>query len=93
MSRPLNLRRDFFSPQSSLLISAEKDFYPDRKTLLSRPQTTVIPTKDYCHPDHRLLSSRPQTTVIPTVVEGSQLTCRRSFGFAQDDKVAPIDRV
>ena len=71
MSRPLNLRRDFFSPQSSLLISAEKDFYPDRKTLLSRPQTTVI----------------------PTVVEGSQLTCRRSFGFAQDDKVAPIDRV
>ena len=66
MSRPLNLRRDFFSPQSSLLISAEKDFYPDRKTLLSRPQTTVIPTKDYCHPDQRLLSSRPKTTVIPT---------------------------
>jgi len=76
---------------------------PTRRTLSSRPAVLFMPTCRTFHaalpyfviPTRRTLSSRPAVLchpdppyfVIPTAAEGSQPVGRRSFDFAQDDKL------
>ena len=73
-SRPQwrDLNQSAGDPSASLRMTSW-GVIPTLNTLLSRP--TI-----HCHPD-------PQYTVIPTAVEGSQPVGRRSFGYAQDDKL------
>ena len=74
---------------------------PTAQSLSSRPQwrdliqsagdpsASLRMTSSGAIPTAQSLSSRPHNPVIPTAVEGSHPVGRRSFSFAQDDKIKP----